>query len=63
MGNFILISDLETLVKADKSKSSARNYLSMLNSLRIFLGGDNSLSINNITPAFVQSFGDSMLQR
>ena len=35
----------------------------MLNSLRIFLGGDNSLPINNITPAFVQSFGDSMLQR
>lgn len=63
VGNFILISDLETLVKADKSKSSARNYLSMLNSLRIFLGGDNSLPINNITPAFVQSFGDSMLQR
>lgn len=63
MGNFILISDLEILVKADKSKSSARNYLSMLNSLRIFLGGDNTLSTSSITSKFVQDFGDNMLQR
>lgn len=59
----IAISELEVLVSVDKTQSSARNYLAMLKSLRIYLGGDNTLSTNQITPSFVQGFGDSMLDR